>query len=113
MAWFSVSIEVRGDGLFEMTDDEFGDRLGELVVSLEAHSGVAVGGGDHPRWGATISVESATALTAIVEASAIIRRAGSDAFLPSWQVVRAEAVREDVLDEDLAARAGAADRAVR
>jgi hypothetical protein len=31
----------------------------------------------------------------------IIRRGVSDVFLPDCPVVRAEAVREDVLDEDL------------
>lgn len=102
MAWFSVGIETRGIGPAELTDDEFGERLGELVVALEPHSGVVFGGGARPSWGARVSFEAETALTAIAEASAIVRSASADVFLPDWPVVRVGAVREDVLDEDLA-----------
>ncbi len=55
MAWYSVHIETRGNDPAEVTDDQLGDMLGELVNALRPHSGVAVGGGDRPRWGATIS----------------------------------------------------------
>jgi hypothetical protein len=99
--WWSVHLETRGDEPLDMTEDEFGERLGELVVTLEPHHGVVIGGDDPARWGATISVESATATAAAAEASAIIQRAAADVFLPGWPVVRAEAVREDVLDEEL------------
>jgi hypothetical protein len=104
VAWFSVSIETRSDDAPSMTEDEFSDRLGDLVNALVPYSGVVAGGGEPVRWGATISVESTTAVTAITEASTIIRRAGSDVFLPDWPIVRAEAVREDVLDEELGQR---------
>jgi hypothetical protein len=102
MAWFSVSVETRDDDPSGMTADEFGERLGDLVVALEPHHSVVSGGGIPVRWGATISVEAGDVLTAITEAAAIIRRQAADVFLPDWPVVRAEAVREDVLDEDLA-----------
>ena len=65
---------------------------------------MVTGGGETPSWGATVSVDSATALSAIAEAAAILRRNATDVFLPDWPVVRAEAVREDVLDEELARR---------
>jgi hypothetical protein len=42
------------------------------------------------------------ALAAVARATTIIRREAGDVFLPDWPVVRAEAVREDVLDEELA-----------
>ncbi len=31
----------------------------------------------------------------------IVRRLAADVWLPDWPIVRAEAVREDVLDEEL------------
>jgi hypothetical protein len=102
VAWWSVHIETLTDAPSGVTGDEFCERLGDLVVALEPHHGVVTGGGERPSWGATISVESATALTAIADASAIIRRAAADVFLPDWPVVRAEGVREDLVDEDLA-----------
>ena len=102
MPWWSAHIEMRGDGSIGMTDDEFGERLDDLLVALKPHHGSVAGGGQPTRWAATISVEAATALAAIAEATAIIRGYASDVFLPGWPVVRAEAVREDVLDEDLA-----------
>lgn len=101
MTWYSVRIETRGHEPYGMTEDEFGDRLGDLVGAFVSHSGFVVGAGHLARWGASISIESTTALTAIAEASTIIRRHASDIFLPDWPIVRAEAVREDVLDEEL------------
>jgi hypothetical protein len=102
MAWFSVNIEARGDEPLAITEDEFGERLGDLVVALEPYHGVVTGGGDPVRWGARISIESVTATAGATEAAAIIRREAADMFLPDWPVVRVEAVREDVLDDDLA-----------
>jgi hypothetical protein len=101
MPWWSVHVETRGDEPFGMAEDEFGERLGDLLNILHPHHGSVTGGGDPVRWAATISVEAPSALTAIAEASAIIRRKASEVFLPASQIVRAEAVREDVLDEDL------------
>jgi hypothetical protein len=73
MAWFSVHIETRGDEAFGMTGDDLGERLGDLLVALKPWHGSVSGGGDPVRW-AAISVESPSALTAIAEASAVIRR---------------------------------------
>lgn len=69
MAWVSVHIETRGDDPIGMTGDEFGERLDDLVNALMPHHGVVTGGGSRPSWGATISVESPTALTPIADAS--------------------------------------------
>lgn len=38
----------------------------------------------------------------IAEAASIIRHEATDVFVPGWPIVRAEAILEDVLDEDLA-----------
>jgi predicted DNA-binding transcriptional regulator AlpA len=97
MTWYSVHIEARGDYPFTITDDS----IGELADMLGAHAGVVSGGGGRPTWGGTISVESATALGAVNAGAAIVTVAAEKARLPDWPIVRAEAVREDVLDEDL------------
>jgi hypothetical protein len=101
VSWFSVSVETRGDDPLGMTEDEFGERLGDLVVALEPYHGVVTGGSDPVRWGARISIELATPTGGATEAAAIIRRVAAEVFLPDWPVVRVEAVCEDVLDEEL------------
>lgn len=45
VTWYSVRIETRGYEPPGMTEDEFGDRLGDLVVALVPYSGVVVGAG--------------------------------------------------------------------
>jgi hypothetical protein len=97
MSFYSVHIETRGDDLAEVTDE----ALRGMGDALLAHGGVVTGKGG-ASWGATIAIESGTALSAITEASVIIRRLATDARLPDWPVVRAVAIREDILDEDLA-----------
>ena len=96
-AWWSVSVEHRGADL-SLVDDE---ALGELVTALSPHSGVVTGGGGHPAWGATVSVQAATAVEAVIEAALIVDRHGAEVGLPWWPIVRAEAVREDALDREL------------
>jgi hypothetical protein len=93
---FSVHIETRGDDPAEVT----GVAIGDLVKPLAPHNGIVTGGGGLPGWDATIAIESSTALSAIAEASALIRRHASAVLLPDWPVVRAVAIREDILDEE-------------
>ena len=62
----------------------------------------AAGGGDPQGWSARISIEARDAADAVAVAAALVTRLAADVGLPGWPVVRAEAVREDVLDEDLA-----------
>lgn len=97
MPWFSVSIESRGDDLSAVTDDAI-FRFADLLVP---HHGIASGGQAYASYGATISVDADSAALAITDGAAIVQRLAVRAGLPSWPVVRAGAVREDVLDEDL------------
>jgi hypothetical protein len=94
--FFSVHIETRGEDPAQVTDAAIGD----LVKALAPHSGIVTGGGGLAGWDATIAIESGTAISAIAEASALIRRHASDVFLPDWPIVRAVAIREDILDEE-------------
>jgi hypothetical protein len=96
LSFFSVHIETRGDDPAEVTDA----AIGELAKALVPHGGVVTRGGGLAGWDATIAIESSTALNAIAEASAIIRRLAADVLLPDWPIVRAVAIREDILDEE-------------
>jgi hypothetical protein len=98
LSLYCVDIETRGDDPARVT----GEALSSLVDALLPHNGVVIGGGGVAGWGATITIESASALSAIAEASAIIRRLASAVRLPDWPVVRAVAIREDILSEDIA-----------
>lgn len=98
MDWWSVSVEHRGDDGSLVADE----ALGDLVNALVPHSGIVTGGGGHAAWGAMVSVQASTAADAVTLAAAIVARHGSAADLPRWPLVRAEAVREDALDADLA-----------
>ncbi len=95
-SFFSVHIETRGDDPAEVTDA----AIGGLVEALAPHSGIVTGGSGLVGWDATIAIESGTALSAIAEASALIRRHASAVLLPDWPIVRAVAIREDILDEE-------------
>jgi len=95
-SFFSVHIEARGDDPAGVTDA----AISGLVKALVPHSGIVTGGGGLAGWDATIAIESSTALRAIAEASALIRRLASDSLLPDWPIVRAVAIREDILDEE-------------
>ena len=61
---------------------------------------IVIIGGGVVGWDATIAIESSTALSAIAEASALIRRHASAVPVPDWPIVRAVAIREDILDEE-------------
>jgi hypothetical protein len=93
LSFFSVHIETRGDDPAEAA-------IGELAKALVPHGGIVTRGGGLAGWDATIAIESSTALNAIAEASAIIRRLAADVLLPDWPIVRAVAIREDILDEE-------------
>ena len=56
-----------------------------------------------PVYGARMSIEAQSPAAAATEASRLPAGAAIDADLPHWETIRVEAVREDVLDEDLAA----------
>lgn len=95
--WFSVHIEVRAPGGdSHVIDEDSPDRLMDI---LEEHSGVVSAGGRS--WSATISVKAPAAIDATTRGAAVVQEAANRAGMPAWPIIRAEAVREDVLDEDL------------
>ena len=95
--WYSVHIEARApEGAAAVIQEEAVDQLMDL---LEEHSGGVTSG--TVSWGATISVQALTVLDGTSRASAIISSMAEKAHMPDWPMVRAEAVREDILGEDL------------
>jgi hypothetical protein len=95
--WWSAHVETLTDGTGLLDDDATG-RFADLAA---AHHGVIAAGGIPEGWSATISVQVDSAAEAATEAVRIVTGIAADAGMPAWPVVRAEAVREDVLDEEL------------
>jgi hypothetical protein len=96
MTYYSVLIETRDEDGAPLT----GQAFSAFADALAAFDGVA-GFGD-AAWSARISVEADSAAGAVALGAALVTSLGERAGLPGWPVVRAEAVREDVLAEDLA-----------
>ncbi len=97
MELFSVHLEARAPGgvPHALIEDAAADGLMDL---LAAHDGiVSVGVGS---WGATVSLEGTDPSHAAAVAAAFIKSLASEAGMPSWPIVRVEAVRQDVLEED-------------
>ncbi|MGO8978780.1 MAG: hypothetical protein ACLP70_01820 [Streptosporangiaceae bacterium] len=95
MTRFSVHVEAQGDEPGAVTDD----ALGEFGRLLAPYSGSASGGSGRPVWGATISIEAGDVPEAVAVATYLIAQTATRAGLPGWPVVRAAAVREDVMGE--------------
>jgi len=99
MDWWSVSVEARTDGM-GLID---GDAVDKFLDLTQPYSGSVSAGGEPPRWSATISLEAESTADAVAEAVRIVTLLAADAGLPLWPVVRAEAIRADVLDDQLPA----------
>ncbi len=97
MDWWSVSVEARSDGTGLIGDNAV-DKFLDLT---QPYSGSVSAGGEPPRWIATISLEAESAADAVSEAVRIVTLLATDAGLTLWPVVRAEAIRADVLDDEL------------
>ena len=96
MDFYNVLIGTRADNdaiLDEVAVDAF-------VDAVEPYFGAVDGG--LRSWSARIIVEASDAAGAAALAAALVTRLAELAGLPAWPVVRAEAVRADMLDEDLA-----------
>jgi hypothetical protein len=94
--WYSVHVQARAPaGALADVSDDAADALMDL---LEDASGV-VSTGDGS-WDATVSVEAYDALDATHKAATLIHEMAWKAEMPSWPAVRAEAVRQDVLDAE-------------
>ena len=94
---FSVRVEVRAprDAPDVLTDDA-GD---ELMDRLEEYDGIVSSG---PRsWDATITIDAGDPRQAAEEGTRIITYWAAKSGMPSWPAVRVEAVRQDVLAEQL------------
>lgn len=93
--FYSVLIETLAADdapIYEDAVDDFMDGLTKFagVVSVGARS-----------WSARIAVEAPSAAEAVSGAAATVAGIAEKSGLPPWPVVRAGAVREDVLDADL------------
>jgi len=98
MTYFSALIETRADDNQAVSEG----ALGLFLTAVQPFHGAVTGGGGPQGWSARISIEARDAADAVAVAAALVTRIAADVALPGWPVVRAEAVREDVLDEDLA-----------
>jgi hypothetical protein len=98
MESFSVRVETRApmDAQDAVTDDAV-DELMDLLEPYEAV--VAAGPGS---WDATVTVLAEHSLHAIEQGAQLIEEMAAKARLPSWPAVHIEAIRQDVLAEQLA-----------
>jgi hypothetical protein len=95
---YSAMIETRADDGLAVAEG----ALGLLLNAVQPFHGAVSAGSDPPGWSARISIEARDAADAVALAAALMTRLAADVGLPVWPVVRAEAVREDIVDEDLA-----------
>lgn len=95
MEWYSAHVEAQAPpGVPEPTpDDAAADALMDLLADYDGI--VSLGAGS---WSATVSVRADSAPNAVTSAADLIGRLAERAGLPGWPTVRAEAVRQDVLD---------------
>jgi zinc-ribbon domain len=97
---FSVLVEARAPEGAPGLDDATADQAAAALV--EALAGHYVSGGVGGRaWTARVTLAADSPALAVGEASVRVGGAALDAGLPEWPFVRIEAVRGDVLAEDL------------
>ena len=92
-----MHVEARTNGSGQI-EGAAAERLADL---LQPYDGSVAGGAEPPRWGVTMSIEAASAAEAVAEATRLVISMAAEAGLPGWPVVRAEAIREDLLDDQL------------
>lgn len=101
-AWFSVVVEARapeGTGR-----SAIGDVASNKLMDLLAEHDSVVASADG-WWQAAIGVESDSAIQAAGQGVALIEAMAGRAGMPGWPVIRVEAAREEVFEEDNAAGA--------
>jgi hypothetical protein len=102
-SWFRVHLEARApEGVAQILNEGAADKLMALLVQ---HHGIV--SSDAGQWGVTIGLEEPDPVRAAAVAAALVESLAAFAGLPDWPMVRVEAVREDVLEED--SRKGGAD----
>jgi hypothetical protein len=94
--WWSVTVESRADGTGQVDDD----ATARLLDLTAPYSGRVRTGGELARWTATIDLEAASAADAVADGVRLLAALANDAGMPGWPVVRAEAVRDDVGNDD-------------
>jgi hypothetical protein len=94
--WYSVYVETRAPaGASVAAEQNAADALMDLLAE---NSGTV--SASPSSWGATVSVRAYDAREAADTGVALIQRMAVKAGMPPWPPVRAQAVRQDVLDED-------------
>lgn len=94
--WYSVYFETRAPaGTAAAAPRKAADLLMDLLMD---NSGTV--SASRSSWGARVSVLAFDAGEAAESGVALIQRMAVKAGMPSWPSVRAEATRQDVLDED-------------
>jgi hypothetical protein len=97
LEWFSVNLEARppADGLDFMASEDASDALMEL---LEYHDGIVSAG--NGSWDATFSIQAGSPWEAVSQGGALIEKLAVKAGMPSWPIVRVQAVRQDLLNAE-------------
>ena len=76
--------------------------MGAFTDLTQPYDGSIVANTEPSRWTANISIEAAGAPEAVAEAVRLVTTFAADAGLPGWPVVRATAIRQDMVDDELA-----------
>lgn len=77
------------------------DAIDALMDLLAPHEGIVSGGPEWTSWDATVGVDAADPAEALNFGAGIVLEYAEKAGLPSWPTVKAEVVRDDVLEEEL------------
>lgn len=97
MDWYSTHVLTQApDGNSGIVPDE--NAADTLMDLLTGHDGIVSSGAGS--WSAIVSMQAPGATEAAVSGAGLIGTMAAKAGMPSWPVVRVEAVRHDVLDAE-------------
>ncbi len=99
MTWFSVHVQARAPESAPnvVINEDAADQLMDLLAN---HDGVVASGSG--RWDATVGIEAPDPVYAATMAAEKVDSMAVKSGMPRWPIVRIDAVREDVLDEEIA-----------
>lgn len=100
MDWFSVRMETRApqDASRPLSAVTNASAADEMMDLLAGYDGIVSAGTNS--WDVTISIEAPDSAVAVARGTEVIATYGHKAAMPSWPVVRIEAVRQDILDAE-------------
>lgn len=99
MTRFSVHVQARApESVPKVLVNE--DAADQLMDLLAKHDGVVASGSG--QWDATIGIEAPDPTSAVPMAAEIVDSMAIKSGMPCWPIVRIDAVRVDVLDEEIA-----------